>query len=94
MGCQKKVFSSNFSLKNVCLINQLLYKDFKVKNKFSMFVLSDNGRFHTRDDYPSETSYPLENSHQVDNSHAAVLIFDGQSTWLYPSDFPSMLTDF
>ena len=46
-----------------------------------MFVLSDNyGRFHTRDDYPSETSYPLENSHQVDNSHAAVLILDGQST--------------
>ena len=33
-----------------------------------MFVLSDDGRFHTRDDYPSETSYPLENSHQADNS--------------------------
>ena len=33
-----------------------------------MFVLSDNGRFHTRDDYPSEPSYPLENSHQADNS--------------------------
>ena len=35
---------------------------------FSMFVLIDNGHFHTRDDYPSETSYPLENSHQADNS--------------------------
>ena len=35
-----------------------------------MFVLSDNGCFHTRvrDAYPSETSYPLENSHQADNS--------------------------
>ena len=33
-----------------------------------MFVLSENGHFHTRDDYPSETSYPLENSLQADNS--------------------------
>ena len=45
-----------------------------------MFVLSDNGRFHTRDDYPSEMSYPLENSHQADNSQGTVLILDGQST--------------
>ena len=42
--------------------------DFKVKNKFSMFVLSDKSYFHTRDDYPSEMSYPLQNSHQADNS--------------------------
>ena len=47
-----------------------------------MFVLSDNGCFHTRvrDAYPSETSYPLENSHQADNSQGTVLILDGQST--------------
>ena len=50
------------------MLNQFLYEDFKVKIKFSMSVLSDNGRFHTRDDYPSEMSYPLDNSHQADNS--------------------------
>ena len=33
-----------------------------------MFVLSDNGYFHTSDDYPSEMSYPSQNSHQADNS--------------------------
>ena len=54
--------------------------------------------FRLATDYPSETGYPLDNSRQTDNTtsseNGTVLIFDEQSSQLYPSVHPSILTDF
>ena len=54
--------------------------------------------FTLETDYPSEMGYMLDNSSQTDYTssfeNATVLILDEQSTCLYPSAYPSILTDF
>ena len=56
--------------------------------------------FTLETDYPipSEIGYLLDNSRQTDYTSSSekgtVLILDEQSTCLYPSAYPSILTDF
>ena len=54
--------------------------------------------FTLETDYPSEMGYLLDNSRETDYTssfeNGTVLILDEQFACLYPSAYPSILTDF